>query len=156
MTTMTREQPDWAELLRVHGFKVTQPRLVVLETLHRNPHSSADEIVRYADPRPATLSVQSVYNVLADLGRERLVRSLELPNQPARFELDNGDNHHHAVCVDCGMVTDVPCAVGETPCLTPSHDHGMAIEIADVLYRGRCRNCLDKLNQPDIHQEEEN
>ncbi len=141
MTYDLQQRPDWADRLRVHGLKVTQPRLAVLATLHRHPHSSAEQIVQLADPRPATLSVQSVYNVLADLGRKRLVRSLELPNQPARFELDHRDNHHHAVCTNCGLVADVPCAVGETPCLTPAEDHGMTIEIADVLYRGLCVGC---------------
>ncbi len=143
MSDVAVQEPDWAATLHANGLKATQPRLAVLRTLSRHPHSSAERIVELAQPRPATLSVQSVYNVLADLGSRRLVRSLELPHQPGLYELDHGDNHHHAVCTRCGAVADVPCAVGDSPCLTPVDNHGILVEIADVLYRGLCRNCRD-------------
>ncbi|MDO5684348.1 MAG: Fur family transcriptional regulator [Propionibacteriaceae bacterium] len=143
MASTAAHEPDWAQKLHAHGLKVTQPRLAVLRTLNRHPHSSAEQIVELADQRPATLSVQSVYNVLADLRAEKLVRSLELPHRPGLYELDHRDNHHHAVCTNCDAVADVPCAVGASPCLTPLDNHGILVEIADVLYRGLCAACRD-------------
>lgn len=143
MTTTRPAPPDWDELLRSKGLRVTSPRLTVMDALWRLPHSSAEQIVQHGDPE---LSFQSVYNVLADLGAVKLVRSLELPHQPGRYELDFGDNHHHACCTECGAVFDVPCAVGHAPCLTPANDHGMTIQIADVLYRGLCSDCRQTTN----------
>ena len=35
----------------------------------------------------------------------------------------------------------VSTPVGDAPCLTPSHDHGFAIDEAEVVYRGLCPTC---------------
>jgi Fe2+ or Zn2+ uptake regulation protein len=59
----------------------------------------------------------------------------------ARYEFHIDDNHHHAVCLRCGFIADVDCAVGKASCLTPSNDHGFVIETADVIYWGLCPNC---------------
>jgi Fur family ferric uptake transcriptional regulator len=53
-----------------------------------------------------------------------------------------GDNHHHLVCRSCGAIADVDCAVGETPCLTASHDQGFSIDEAEVTYWGVCPECV--------------
>ena len=37
---------------------------------------------------------------------------------------------------------DVDCAVGYTPCLTANHDHGFAIDEAEVVYWGYCAACV--------------
>nr|WP_170286624.1 hypothetical protein [Micromonospora olivasterospora] len=44
-------------------------------------------------------------------------------------------------CRSCGLVADVDCAVGETPCLTASDDNGFSIDEAEVVYWGRCPDC---------------
>jgi Fur family ferric uptake transcriptional regulator len=38
-------------------------------------------------------------------------------------------------------MADVDCAVGETPCLTASDDHGFSIDEAEVIYWGLCPGC---------------
>ncbi len=37
---------------------------------------------------------------------------------------------------------DVDCAVGATPCLTAAGDSGYEIAKAEVIYRGRCLECV--------------
>ncbi|MFA6300044.1 MAG: transcriptional repressor, partial [Nocardioides sp.] len=59
----------------------------------------------------------------------------------ARYESRIGDNHHHVVCRSCGVIADVDCAVGETPCLTASDDSGFTIDEAEVIYWGLCPVC---------------
>jgi len=70
-----------------------------------------------------------------------LIRRIEPAGSPARFEGRVGDNHHHVVCRSCGAVADVDCAVGEAPCLTPSDDHGFAVDEAEVIYWSLCPDC---------------
>ena len=41
-------------------------------------------------------------------------------------------------------MVDVDCAVGEVPCLTAADDAGYAIEEAEVIYWGRCPECLGR------------
>jgi Fur family ferric uptake transcriptional regulator len=52
------------------------------------------------------------------------------------------------VCRVCGRLEDVPCTIGEAPCLTPSHDHGFEIEVAEVLFRGVCSACRTASTSP--------
>lgn len=127
--------------MRAHGLRATTPRLAVLSFLETHPHSSVDTILTCIKPDIPSLSAQSVYNVLADLHRAGMVRSLELPGEPGLYEINDGKNHHHAVCEHCHRIFDVPCALGQAPCLVPSHDHGMVIHVADVIYRGLCAQC---------------
>ena len=53
-----------------------------------------------------------------------------------------GDNHHHLICRACGRMVDVDCAVGAAPCLTPADSSGYEIDEAEVVYWGRCPQCL--------------
>jgi Fur family ferric uptake transcriptional regulator len=73
-----------------------------------------------------------------------MLRRFEPPHSPALYETRVGDNHHHAICISCGRVEDVECAVGHAPCLTPHWDKNarpMTIQIADVMYQGICQDC---------------
>jgi Fur family ferric uptake transcriptional regulator len=54
----------------------------------------------------------------------------------------SGDDHHHVVCRSCGAIADVNCAVGYTACLTAADDSGYEIDGAEVIYWGRCPECV--------------
>jgi len=51
-------------------------------------------------------------------------------------------NHHHLICRLCGQTVDVDCAVGVAPCLTPADASDYEIDEAEVIYWGRCPECL--------------
>jgi len=87
------------------------------------------------------VSAQAVYDVLRALTSAGLVRRIEPAGSVARYESRVADNHHHVVCRSCGAIADVDCAVGYTPCLTASDDHGYSIDEAEVVYWGLCPAC---------------
>ena len=135
---------DLQQLLRGAALRVTRPRLAVLNAVHANPHADTDSIIRAARRDLPEVSHQAVYDVLRALTDAGLVRRIQPAASVARYEARVGDNHHHAVCISCGRVEDVECAVGHAPCLTPHWDEGsrpMTIQIADVLYQGICQDC---------------
>ncbi|UFU06515.1 Fur family transcriptional regulator [Ruania halotolerans] len=132
----------WAAALRSMGRRVTRQRLAVLEAAHRHPHASAETILAAARTELAALTAPSVYQVLSDLTEWGLLRKLEPPDSPARYETRIDDNHHHVMCTRCGAMEDVSCVVGHAPCLTPAHTSGMRIESAEVLFRGTCAACV--------------
>lgn len=131
----------WTSHLRSHGRRVTKQRLAVLDAVDAVPHATAEDTVRQVRSVLPNISVQSVYVVLADLTSIGMVSKLEPPGSPARYEIRTGDNHHHAYCISCGSIQDVPCAVGHAPCLTPSEDHGFQLLSAEVVFRGICPRC---------------
>ncbi|MCP6755884.1 transcriptional repressor, partial [Klebsiella pneumoniae] len=87
------------------------------------------------------VSRQAVYDVLNALTAVGLVRRIQPSGSVARYESRVDDNHHHVVCRSCGVIADVDCAVGDTPCLTASDDLGFTIDEAEVIYWGLCPDC---------------
>jgi Fur family transcriptional regulator, stress-responsive regulator len=133
--------PDGAELLRERGLRVTRPRLAVLAVLTEGGHLEVDDITRRVRARLDSVSTQAVYDVLSALSRAGLARRIEPAGSPARFEARVGDNHHHLVCRGCGEITDVDCAVGERPCLSPTASDGFELDEAEVTFWGLCPAC---------------
>lgn len=136
---MTSSAP---ELLRRSGLHVTAQRLAVLRAVTDHPHATVEVVADTARSEIGAISRQSVYDALAALVDKGLVRRIQPAGSPARFETRVGDNHHHLICRDCGTLLDVDCAVGYTPCLTPAQDAGFEVDEAEVVYWGRCPDCV--------------
>ncbi|MDA8435149.1 MAG: Fur family transcriptional regulator [Actinomycetales bacterium] len=132
---------DVERLLRGAALRVTRPRVAVLTAVHEHPHADTDSILGAVRADVGEVSHQAVYDVLRALTAAGLVRRIEPAGSVARYESRVADNHHHVVCRSCGAIADVDCAVGYTPCLTASHDHGYAIDEAEVTYWGLCPAC---------------
>ncbi|KDA06632.1 Fur family transcriptional regulator [Microbacterium sp. CH12i] len=141
---MTAANPLAApERLRGAGLRVTVQRVAVLEELSAHPHASAEAVYSALRGRLSGVALPTVHGILNDLTGAGIVRRVSLPDAAsALYEVQHErDNHHHLQCVECGRVEDVACAVGEAPCLHPSHDHGMRILEASVTYRAICSDC---------------
>ena len=132
---------DYEDMLRGASLRVTRPRLAVLAAVHDHPHAETDSIIGVVRAELGDVSTQAVYDVLRALTDAGLVRRIEPAGSVARYESRVADNHHHVVCRSCGAVADVDCAVGHTPCLTASDDHGYSIDEAEVTYWGLCPTC---------------
>ena len=104
-------------------------------------HPDAADVAAHARRRLGSASTQAVYDTLATLTAAGLLRRIEPPGSPARFETRVGDNHHHLICRTCRRIADVECAVGEAPCLHPSDERGFAIDEAEVVFWGECEDC---------------
>jgi Fur family transcriptional regulator, stress-responsive regulator len=133
---------DADELLRRNGLHVTAQRLAVLRAVSNRPHSTADDLSSVVRAEIGAISRQAVYDALAALTDKGLLRRIQPAGSPARYENRVGDNHHHLICRTCSRMVDVDCAVGDTPCLTASDDSGYEIDEAEVIYWGRCPECV--------------
>ena len=133
--------PELETVLRGAALRVTRPRLAVLAAVSDRPHADTDSIIRAVRAELGEVSHQAVYDVLRALTVAGLLRRIQPAGSVARYEARVGDNHHHVVCRSCGAIADVDCAVGHTPCLTASEDHGFAVDEAEVVYWGTCPTC---------------
>jgi Fur family ferric uptake transcriptional regulator len=129
-------------LLRRHGLHVTAQRLAVLRAVSDRPHSTADDIDKLVRAEIGAVSRQAVYDALGVLTDKGLLRRIQPARSPARYEDRVDDNHHHLICRTCSRMLDVDCAVGDTPCLTAADDSGYEIDEAEVIYWGRCPECV--------------
>jgi Fe2+ or Zn2+ uptake regulation protein len=134
-----------SEVLRARGMRVTASRLAVLETLAElPPHVTVEQVERVARKRLGAVSTQAVYDIMRALHGAGLVRRIEPAGSAALFETRVGDNHHHLVCRECGNTVDVDCVLGTAPCLTPGSAAGFEVDEAEVIFWGRCPECIDK------------
>ena len=140
---------DAADLLRRHGLQVTAQRLAVLAAVSARPHGTADDVATAVRAEIGVISRQAVYDALAILADKGLVRRIQPPGSPARYETRIGDNHHHLICRLCGLMVDVDCAVGAAPCLKPVVGSGFEVDEAEVIYWGRCPGCLAGASRTD-------
>ena len=133
--------PDPVELLRQHQVQVTAQRLAVMRAVATRPHGTADEIEDLVRGNIGAVSRQAIYDALGLLTDRGILRRIQPSRSQARYEDRVDDNHHHLVCRSCGVTLDVPCAVGERPCLEAANDHGFTIDEAEVIYWGVCPSC---------------
>jgi Fur family transcriptional regulator, stress-responsive regulator len=136
---MTTQPTD---LLRQHGVQVTAQRLAVLRVVADRPHSTTDDIAAEVRDQIGTISRQAVYDALGVLTEKGIIRRIQPAGSSARYEGRIGDNHHHLVCRSCGRTVDVDCAIGAAPCLTAADDAGFEVDEAEVVYWGRCPDCV--------------
>jgi Fe2+ or Zn2+ uptake regulation protein len=112
------------ERLRAAGLRATRPRLAVYTALESlGGHRSADEVYDHVVSAGESLSRGSVYNALAALTAAGLVLTADAGPGRALDETA-GAWHHHALCRVCNEVSDIGCAVGSKPCLSPGGDWG--------------------------------
>jgi Fur family transcriptional regulator, stress-responsive regulator len=131
-----------SDLLRQRGLRITSQRLAVYRAVSAAPHTTADVVTETARGEIGSISVQAVYDALAALTEKGLLRRIQPAGSPARYEARVGDNHHHLICRVCERMVDVDCAVGAPPCLTAVEDFGYEIDEAEVIYWGRCPECV--------------
>jgi Fur family transcriptional regulator, stress-responsive regulator len=133
---------DPGALLRQRGLRVTPQRLAVLRAVSDAPHVTADVVADTVRGEIGAISIQAVYDALGTLTSNGLLRRIQPAGSPTRYEARVGDNHHHVVCRVCDRMVDVDCVVGDPPCLTAVDDFGFEIDEAEVIFWGRCPECV--------------
>lgn len=96
------------EELKKNGYKLTGPRLAILEYMISNDnHPDMQEIyegIRADNPGIGMATVYRTVDLFLELG---ILRALTLRNSRLRYELNRpDDHHHHLICTGCGKVTE--------------------------------------------------
>jgi Fur family ferric uptake transcriptional regulator len=123
-------------LLRERGVKCTTARLLVLQTLGREPasHLGAAEIRRRITAGGGHLDVSTVYRTLERLVDLDLLHRLEAGGTEAVYGRAGG-GHDHAVCEGCGAVADL-AVPGLEAALKATE-----FQIRSLIARGLCPAC---------------
>jgi Fe2+ or Zn2+ uptake regulation protein len=137
---MSASHPS-AEQLRAAGLRVTAARVALLDTVREGNHLGVEAIASGVRDCVGHISLQAVYEALHALTEAGLVRRIQPAGSPARFEGRVGDNHHHLVCRNCGLIRDVDHVTGDPPCMEPPEDTGYQVDEVAVTFWGLCPNC---------------
>lgn len=121
----------------------TRQRVAIREVLERSRRPlSVEEVLAGARKRVASINLATVYRNLKRLVDDRVIRLVELPGQPSRYEIafSTSSHHHHFHCEQCDRVFDVSgCPPGLSEMVPP--DFQMTGH--DIILYGTCKDCDD-------------
>lgn len=123
-----------------------QKELVLKAVNELKRHVTADEVYDFIKKDYPTIGKGTVYRNLGVLVEEGLVRKVEIPDGPDRFDFTL-KNHYHVRCVKCGEVFDVDMDVITDLEERIRDTHGMEFLSYDISFKGVCSACREKNNQ---------
>jgi Fur family transcriptional regulator, ferric uptake regulator len=146
---MARAQTDnWADragrVLAESGHHSGQARQALLALL--DSQTCARSVVEIEDALRASerpVARASIYRILDELERLRLVQKVQVGQDMARYEpIRTGDgHHHHLVCDGCGTVMPFTDAGLEDAIRRLSRRVPMRVAEHEVVLHGACRAC---------------
>ncbi|MFP3899926.1 MAG: Fur family transcriptional regulator [Acidimicrobiia bacterium] len=131
------------ERLRARGWRITPQRRAVVSALAgEHVHRTAEQVHAAARELVPEVSLATVYNTLNDLVFMGEISELRLADGTARYDPKVGPGHHHLVCGGCGAIFDVEPTGVDAVVLPADQRHGMRIDALELVFRGRCPDCL--------------
>lgn len=144
-TARTDSWGDHAQLVLARsGHHSGQARRALVKLLDSQPCAlSAIEIEDELRQSKRPVARASIYRILDELERLRLVRRVQVGQDTTRYEpIRTGDgHHHHLVCESCGAVTPFSDSGLEDAIRKLSHRLPMRVAEHEITLRGACRTC---------------
>lgn len=148
---MTQERSEsWSiharEVLAQNGRHTGQARRALLELLDSQTCAlSAIEIEDSLRMSKRSVARASIYRILDELERLRLVQKVQVGHDTARYEaIRSGEgHHHHLVCENCGTITPFTDAGLEDAIRKVSSRLPMDVAEHEIVLRGACHTCAE-------------
>ncbi len=133
--------PELVRRLREAGYKITPPRLAVLEVIQREgEHLNPNEILAQAQaihPQTGRATVYRTLELLTNLG---IVRPIYVGDSgPTYIRAEGG--HHHLVCSHCGRILDFEQCVADSMERELEARFGFQIKSHLLEFYGLCADC---------------
>lgn len=131
-----------ARRLKRHGYKLTKPRLAVVQVLEAGPHHlSPSEVYERAQQLHPSLGQTTVYRTLELLTQLGALRATYMGDASQRFHRTTDGHHDHCVCSACGDVMEVgECFLGSA-LEKIERETGFQIEGHFLELYGTCPDC---------------
>jgi len=145
--------PPWCHgKFRRHGYRMTIPRQLVIETLSKSSgHPSAEDIYFEIHKTHPGIGLTSVYRTLELLVQMGIAFKFDFGDGRSRYELVEGPkgigHHHHLVCNNCGRIIDYTDFIEDEVELLKRTEEGLSkkfgFKITNHLiqFYGLCDNC---------------
>jgi Fur family transcriptional regulator, ferric uptake regulator len=128
------------------GHKRGGARRALLELLDRQSCAlTAQEIEDALRSESRQVSRASVYRILDELERLRLVQRVETGQAMVRYErvCEADEHHHHLVCDDCGLVMPFSDDALERAIHALSERVPLAVSEHEIVLHGSCEACAN-------------
>ena len=146
-----RSPAELTQSFRQQGLKLTPQRQLLFRLLHGNTvHPSAEALHAQATEVMPGISLRTIYQTLNDLAAMGELQLVSVGSGPNRFD-PNVDDHHHAVCAECGDVVDV--YVRNLAVLQIEGLGGFQPDSARLVFSGTCQRCAAAQANPSPNQQ---
>ncbi len=134
--------------LKNAGLKVTLPRLKILDILAKAAdtpvcHLTAEEIFMQLSKSGEEVGLATVYRVLTQFEQAGLVRRHFFDGGQSMFEIDDGDQHDHIICVNCGHIDEFSHDRIQEKQEQIAADLGFELTDARTILHGICAKCQE-------------
>jgi len=120
----------------------TRQRMAIRRALEKADRPlSPQEVLLDAQNEVGSLGIATVYRTLSTFEKEGWIIAVQLPGDPARYEMIGKGHHHHFRCRKCGRVFDVNGCLGDGSTILPD---GYILEGHELLLFGLCEECANK------------
>ena len=148
MASVTEQSETWAEharrVLAENGHRSGQARKALVDLL--DEQACARSVLEIEDRLRASgrpVARASIYRILDELERLRLVQKVQLGEDMARYEAlrTGAGHHHHLVCDSCGTVTPFSDDGLEDAIRKLSRRVPMRVSEHEIVLHGACGTC---------------
>ncbi len=128
--------------LKEKDIKVTPQRLEVYKALmNYDTHLSVEEIFNKVRENNPSVSLGTIYAILANFRDNGLVKEVKIDSERSFFEMQR-DTHQHFLCYDCKNIYDVDFS--KFSCFEHKSIDGHKIDDFHGYFYGICKNCSKK------------
>jgi Fur family ferric uptake transcriptional regulator len=131
---------DWVDVLRRHGLRPTQQRVLVLAELAQMGPATPEEVAQRTLERGVGPS--TVYRALEALFVAGLVTHTHAEQGPPRWSLAGDHGHVHLTCHGCGRVEEVSVEVLAPVVEAVLRERGFVVDPSHFPMSGQCADCL--------------
>ena len=130
------------EELKSTGLKATLPRLKILEIFQKGTqrHMTAEDVYRHLLNEDVDIGLATVYRVLTQFEQAGLLQRHYFESGKSVFELNEGGNHDHLVCLQCGRIEEFYDAEIEKRQKQVAKTRGFAISEHSLYIYAECLN----------------
>lgn len=137
--------------LKSAGLKATLPRRLVLEIIRASSerHLSAEDVYRRLVKQGSDVGIATVYRVLSQLESAGLLFRNVFESGKAIYELNEGGDHDHLICLGCGRVDEFRNEAIEALRQDVAATHNYRLTRHRLVLYGYCPECVRIANRSD-------
>jgi len=126
-------------------YKLTPQRRVILEvfTSCSDKHLSAEDVWAMVKKTHPEIGLATVYRTLDLFAGLDILQKLDFGDGRSRYEFYQSEvhHHHHLICLNCGIVTEVEDDLLETLESVIERNNRFKIINHDLKFYGYCKKC---------------
>ncbi len=143
------------QALRKAGYKLTGPRLTILEILEQSGgHMTSAELLSRVEQRDPTIGRASVFRTLELMIKLGIVWTSVQGGSTVHYVLMPGGHHHHIICTICDKLIEFEdCRLG-TLIDSLEEEYGVQVDGHLLELYGICQECRDATQNHAAHAPE--